>query len=357
VPGAPPPREMLERLGQAAAAADIAAYGAIRGEAELIDAYAADIGGHYGWVPGGDEIAITAGCNEAFVVAMMAVAKAGEAVLLPSPWYFNHEMTLRMLGIRCVPLPTHARRGFVPDPEEAAEILRADRARNPGSPVRCIVLVTPNNPTGAIYPAAVIAAFSKLASTHGSWLLLDETYRDFRAGAPSRPHALFENADSRRGLIQLYSFSKAYAIPGHRVGALVASSDAMAEIAKVLDCIQICAPRHAQRALTWAIPALADWRADTARQIARRAALFAEGLGAARGWTIEAIGAYFAYIRHPFLDQSGTDVARRLATEIGILALPGSYFGPGQAPFLRFAYANTSDEGAMAVGSRLAGLV
>ncbi len=356
VPGLPPPSELLERLGAAAATAETATYGAITGDAALLAAYAADVAAIYGRAPDPDEIAITAGCNEAFVVSMLSVAKSGEAVMLPAPWYFNHEMTLKMLGIRCLALPTHARRGFVPDPDEAAALLRADRSQHPSSPVRAIVLVTPNNPTGAIYPAHVIAGFEALAASCRAWLILDETYRDFRGPDAARPHDLFVASEGRKRLIQLYSFSKAYAIPGHRAGALIAPPSAMAQIAKVLDCIQICAPRHAQAALTWAIPALAPWRAATARQVAARAALFAEGLATAPGWSIEAIGAYFAYVRHPFGAAPSADIARRLATEVGVLALPGSYFGPDQDPFLRIAFANTSDAGAAAVGSRLAQL-
>jgi aspartate/methionine/tyrosine aminotransferase len=157
-------------------------------------------------------------------------------------------------------------------------------------------------------------------------------------------------------LIQLYSFSKAYAIPGHRLGALIAPDSAMAEIGKVLDCIQICAPRAAQAALAWAIPSLQSWRQEMARGVRERGRLFAEGLQAAPEWEIVAQGAYFAYLRHPFAGVPSVSVARDLATRTGVLALPGSYFGPGQDAFLRFAYANTGDAGAMATGARLAKL-
>jgi aspartate/methionine/tyrosine aminotransferase len=261
---------------------------------------------------------------------------------------------LRMLGIMALPLPTHAARGFVPDPAEADALLKRHALLHPAVPVRAVVLVTPNNPTGAIAPPAVIHAFAELAARHRCWLVLDETYRDFRTAGAAAPHGLFRTAEARMRLIQLYSFSKAFAVPGHRLGALIAPVPAMAEIGKVLDCIQICAPRAAQAALAWAIPALKTWRQATSDAVAKRSALFAEGMRAAPGWQIEAMGAYFAYVRHPFPGQTSVEVARRLATAGGVLALPGSYFGPAQDGFLRFAYANTDDAGAAATGARIA---
>jgi aspartate/methionine/tyrosine aminotransferase len=353
VPGAPPP-ELLARLAAAAGNPETARYGPITGDPALVAAYAEGVREVYGAAPSPAEIAITSGCNEAFFVTVLALAKAGEAILLPTPWYFNHAMTLRMLGIMALPLPTHAARGFVADPEEADALLTRHAQLQPGVPVRALVLVTPNNPTGAIAPPTVIHAFADLAARHRCWLVLDETYRDFRAAPEAAPHGLFRAAETRARLIQLYSFSKAFAVPGHRVGALIAPAPAMAEIGKVLDCIQICAPRAAQSAIAWAIPALKSWRQATSGAVARRSALFAEAMRAAPDWQIEAMGAYFAYVRHPFPDQTSVEVARQLATETGVLALPGSYFGPGQEGFLRFAYANTDDAGAAATGARIA---
>ena len=355
VPGSPPPPELLERLGAAAASADAAKYGPIHGDMALVAAYAAHVGEIYGADIGAPEIAITAGCNEAFFVTALAVANAGEAVLLPAPWYFNHAMTLRMLGIKALPLQCRAEHRFVPDPEEARQVLRDHRRASPDIPVRAIVLVTPNNPTGAVIPPGILAKFAALALETNTWLVLDETYRDFLPAAEPRPHGLFATPEHRQRLIQLYSFSKAYCMPGHRAGAMIAPAAAMAEVTKVLDCIQICAPRAAQAALAWAIPALAAWRRATADQVNRRAELFRAGLMDAPDWQLQSMGAYFAYLAHPYQGRDASCVARTLASGHGILALPGSYFGPGQAASLRFAFANVSDDVASGVGARLCG--
>lgn len=343
VPGYPPHPDLLRRLGEVAADRASASYGPIAGDHSLREAYAAHLNTLHGGEVAPDEVAITTGCNQAFFVAAVALAGAGDNLLLPCPWYFNHQMALAMLGIEPRPLPCPADAGFVPDPEDAEALIDAR--------TRAIVLVTPNNPTGAVYPPDTVHAFAALCRRRGIALILDETYRDFREG---RPHGLFADPDWGDTLVGLYSFSKAYCIPGHRIGAMTASRAAMAEIAKVLDTLQICAPRTGQMALAWAIPALADWRAGNLAEIGRRADAFRAAVGGVPGWRIEGLGAYFAFLRHP--GGTAADAARRLVEQSGVLCLPGSYFGPGQEGHLRVAFANAAVEALRAVGERLRAL-
>ncbi|KAF5334105.1 hypothetical protein D9758_016064 [Tetrapyrgos nigripes] len=111
-----------------------------------------------------EDVALTAGCNMAFVATVMCLADEGDEVVLPLPWYFNHHL----LGIKTVPLPTFASDGFLPSVEKCRLLLTEK--------TKAIVLVTPNNPTGAIYPPSLISSFAALAQTHGIALILDETY-------------------------------------------------------------------------------------------------------------------------------------------------------------------------------------
>jgi aspartate/methionine/tyrosine aminotransferase len=343
-PGCPPAPLLLERLAETAGDGRLAGYGPILGEASLRDAYAAHVSQLYGAAIAGGDVAITAGCNEAFFVTVLALAGAGDAVLLPAPWYFNHEMTLSMLGIEARPLPSRAETGFVPDPDEA-EVLIDER-------VRAVVLVTPNNPTGAVYPAHVVARFAALCARRGIWLILDETYRDFRA-EDGPPHALLEAPDWGERVVQLYSFSKTYAVPGHRLGAIVAGRGLMCEIAKVLDCVQICAPRPAQAALAAALPELSDWRETERRKILSRAEAFRTAIEAVEGWRADALGGYFAFLRHPFDVRTDADVAEKLAAERGVLCLPGSWFGQEEGRHLRIAFANAPAAALTEAASRL----
>lgn len=346
-PGGAPHPSLLERLAQAAGSADAARYGPILGDESLRSALAGDVSALYGARVETGEIAITAGCNAAFVTTALLVAGPGDAVLLPTPWYFNHEMTLSMLGIEARALPCRAQDGFLPR-VEAAEALVDER-------VRAIVLVTPNNPTGATYPPQTIAAFADLARRRGLWLVLDETYRDFLPAGSGAPHGLFSDPAARENLIQLYSFSKSYAVPGHRLGALVAAPPVIDEVAKILDNLQICPARAGQTAVAWAIDALRGWREDARATLEERASAFSETLAPLDGWEISSIGPYFAYLRHPFPGHAAAEVARRLAAERGVLALPGSFFGPDQETHLRVAFANVGVERLRALAERLDG--
>jgi aspartate/methionine/tyrosine aminotransferase len=347
-PGSPPPPALLERLAAAAGRPDIARYGAILGDAALREAYAGDVARLYDADVGADDVAITAGCNLAFLAAALAVAGPGSSVILPTPWYFNHQMSLNMLGIGVTPLACRPEDGFVPDPAAAEALIDAT--------TRAIVLVTPNNPTGAIYPEGVIAAFQTLARRRGLALIVDETYRDFLAPGANRAHGLLAAPGWRDTVIQLYSFSKAYAVPGHRVGAITAGPAAMAQILKVLDNVQICAARPAQEALAWGIAGVADWRAEMRATINNRIAAFEDVVRACEGWQISSIGAYFAYVRHPFAGVASDRVAEALARQRGVLGLPGSFFGPGQEGHLRFAFANADEAAIATLPGRLGGL-
>ncbi|MCA0257733.1 MAG: aminotransferase [Proteobacteria bacterium] len=331
VPGYPPHADMLKWLGEASASTASTGYGPIEGETALRAAYATHVAGLYGAGFATENIQITSGCNQAFIVAALAVAGAGESVLVTNPFYFNHETTLSMMGVKVELTPCDPENGFLPDVAALKVALH--------SGIRALALITPNNPTGAVYPPELVAEIFALCREKGVWLLLDETYRDFLPG-DGAPHGLFSLPGWEENLIGLYSFSKSFCIPGHRLGAITAGAETIRQIAKIMDNVQICAPRAAQMALTKALPALDDWRMENRAEIARRTEALKTVLGNVEGWEIGAIGAYFAYIRHPFQGVSSEKVAEHLARQAGIVSIPGTYFGEGQDDYLRFAFAN-----------------
>jgi aspartate/methionine/tyrosine aminotransferase len=335
VPGYPPHPAMIDQLALAVRDPATLGYGNITGDAGLREVFAAELSGLYGGPIAPGEVAITAGANLASFAVTMALAGPGDAIMLPVPWYFNHQMNAGMLGVDVVPLPCRAEHGFVPDPAEAERLL--------DERVRAIFLVSPNNPTGAIYPPETIAEFAALCRRRGIVLVLDETYRDFRPLDQARPHALF-GAPWQDTLIQLYSFSKAYCVPGYRAGAIVAGAAMMPELTKVLDCVQICAARVGQAALAWAIPNLPAWREDNRATMNKRAEACRTAFAPLDGWRIDSCGAYFAYLRHPFPGASSWQVAEALAKHCGVVTLPGEAFGPGQENHLRLAFANVEAE-------------
>lgn len=338
-----PSETLLDRLAAAAASPETARYGRVRGETVLREAYADHLGAIHGGTIDPEGVTITAGCNQAFFVMALTLLQRGDRVLLPTPWYFNHQMTLRMLGVEVVPLPGDPAAEYVPDVAAAEALI--------DSGVRAIVLVTPNNPTGTQYPPEVIEAFYSLCRRRGIWLILDETYRDFRSDLDLAPHGL-ATCDWPDGLVSLYSFSKAYAVPGHRLGAITAPLRLGPEILKAQDCVQICAGRAIQMAMGWGLSNLSAWKAERRADI-QRAALALRAALADTGWEIDGMGAYFAYLRHPCPGQGATEVAERLARECGLLLIPGTSFGPGQERHLRLSFPSLTARSAAEVRRRL----
>ncbi len=361
VPGYAPPAALQERLAREAANPTNARYGPILGDPALQEAYAGHLAALYGTPLTAANVAVTAGCNQGFFAAVSAVAGRGDAVILPRPWYFNHEMTLRQLGIEARPLACREEQGFVPDPVELERMLTAPTASN----VRAVVLVTPNNPTGAVYPAATIAAIAASCRRHRVWLILDETYRDFLPADRLRLHDILADADTPGSVpheavrsvwpehvVQLYSFSKAYAVPGQRLGALAAPQSLLLQMTKILDCLHVCAQRPAQAAITWAIDGVSAWRDANRCEMNRRGDALSQCFAALPEWPIASQGAYFAYVRHPFRGTPDWQVVEHLATRHGIGCLPGVAFG-GTEGFLRFAFANVDAAGLAALARRL----
>ncbi len=343
-PVAPPPEGLRAELARIVVEEDAAhLYGPVLGLPALRAEVAARWSAAYGGRIEAAQVAITSGCNQAFTAALSALAGAGDEVLIPVPWYFNHAMHCSMAGVRAVPLPTAE--GLMPDPEAAAARI--------GPRTRAIVLVSPNNPGGVEYPADLVRTFRDLARRHGLALLLDETYRDFDS-RPGAPHDLFHDPDWDETLVHLYSFSKAFRLTGHRVGALLAAPTLLREVEKYLDTVTICPNQIGQRAALWGLRNLGQWVAgERAEILDRRAALMA-AFADLPGWQVLGCGAYFAWVTHPWAPPA-PDVARRLVAEAGVLLLPGTMFRPdGGERELRIAFANVDAAGIAALADRLA---
>ncbi len=346
VPASPPPDELLAHVAERARDGSTARYTGIFGMPALREALAEDINALYGGDVGAGDVMITAGCNQAFFNTMLALAGEGDQIILPVPWYFNHEMTARMLGISVVPLGFRPDRGGVPDPDDARHLVSAR--------TRAIVLVTPNNPTGAVFPPDVIEGFLEVARQAGCALVIDETYRDFLS-PDTRPHDLFTDKRWRDTLVHLYSFSKVYCLTGYRVGAAVAGGRLQDALEKVCDCVQISPPHLGQEAALYGIRHLESWRRHNAGVMGERAQALARAFTRNDlAWELVSAGAYFAYVRHPFRGKSAVEVARALAVNDGLLTLPGSWFGPDQDDYIRLAFANLEADAMPVIAGRLA---
>ena len=334
-PTEPPPEKMLEFMANKILCDNaVNTYGPVLGLDELRESLASKWSRQYQGKVSKENVAVTSGCNQAFCASISSFTSENDEVIIPTPWYFNHHMWLQMAGVKSIPLDTDANMNPI---IEKAEALITDRTR-------AIVLVSPNNPSGAIYSNQLLQKFFDLCKSNQIRLIIDETYKDFHPNA-SQPHTLLENNNWDQVLTILYSFSKTYRMTGHRVGALLTSKENLIEIEKALDTFTVCPPQLGQYAANWGLNNLEAWAADRRTEILQRAKHFSEKFQplSAAGWSLKGCGAYFAFVEHPFEDGSNI-LAPLILRDQGILLMPGTMFYPKHNPLgsrsFRIAFAN-----------------
>lgn len=347
VPGYPPAKDLQQRIAHLAHADTTSLYAPSLGLEGTRAALHRHLAREFGLASSAadsmtlDHLMITSGCNQAFCLAVGALCAPGDEVLVPTPFYFNHEMWLRANGIIPIEIPTNEADGMLPSIEALEAAVTAT--------TRALVFVSPNNPCGVEYPPHLIEAGFEFAQRHDLAFILDETYKNFRRSEePS--HALFARPDWAETLVHLFSFSKLFSIPGYRVGSLIAAPHVLTAAMKLADCETIGAPRVSQLAVEYALDTLDGWVADRRRDMLARVEAFTSAMSAAQaatsqapgtspGYEIVSTGAFFAYVRHPF-HEPAMRVARRLADDFNLLTIPGECFGRTQHRYLRMAFGN-----------------
>ncbi|MET7311729.1 aminotransferase [Streptomyces sp. NPDC005571] len=343
-PAHPTAPSVVEHIVSVARDAHGADYVDLAGLAKLRSALADELSRDYRGRVGAENVVVTAGCNQAFCLVTSALTEPGDEVVLPLPYYFNHEMWLRLDGVT----PVHLEPGpdLVPT-AAAAEALITPRTR-------AIVLVTPGNPTGATVLPQEIVAFARLARQYGIALVIDETYRSFR-DTEEPAHPLFAEPDWQDTVVSLHSFSKDLAIPGYRVGAIVGSPALNQEVMKLLDCVTICPPRIGQEAAWAGLTGAGAWRRERAAEVAAKRAVFSRAMAERPGgFELLSIGGFFGWVRHPFTDRPTEDVVRQLLLDHDALVIPGTAFHPEDRRTLRVSVSNVDEAALKDFAGRLA---
>jgi len=276
----------------------------------------------------GSRVMVTAGANMAFVHAILAITNPGDEVILPVPFYFNHEMAIQMADCTTVPVPT--------DDRYQMDIDAIRRAITPRT--RAIVTVTPNNPTGAVFPEAALRDVNQLCARHGLFHISDEVYEYFTYGTTTHvsPGA-FDGAQAHT--ISLFSLSKAYGFAGWRIGYMVYPERLHEAIAKVQDTVLVCPPVISQIA---AVAAMAVGPAYCRQHLQAFAEVRDIVLSELRALeplcTVPpADGAFYCFLRVNAQADS-MPIAERLIREHRVAVVPGHAFGVTSGCYFRVAY-------------------
>lgn len=329
-------------VGEAVAAAVTAdprvhGYGLAFGLGELLDAIRLKLVAENGVVVGTDRrVAVTAGSNMGFLNAVLAIADPGDEVVLLSPFYFNHQMAVEIAGCRAVPVPT--------DGDYQPRVDAVAAAITPRT--RAVVTVSPNNPTGAVYPEATLRAINALCRDRGIYHLADEAYEYFTyvpAGSAAGPVARHFSPAGIPGsepyTIAFYTLSKAYGMAGWRAGYMVMPAHLEEAVKKVQDTNLICPPIVTQVAATAALAAGRAWCDGQTQDFGRVRDLVLGELArvGGRAHVPEPGGAFYVLMR---VDSTRTDmdVVEALIRDHGVAVMPGSTFGATDGCYLRVAY-------------------
>ena len=332
----PPPRTFVERVSEVLSDPEVHRYTPDAGLPELRTALAGYAAERLGVESDPEsEIIVTAGANQACFAALMAVVEPDDEVLLPSPWYFNHAMTLTALGAVPVPVPTSGEKGFAPDAEVVAGLI-TPRTRG-------LALVNPNNPTGVCYDDDLIRRLVELAVERDLWILSDQTYHELHYGTepPLSPAAILGGRDR---VITVSSFSKSLGLAGWRLGFLTGPAALVDEALKIQDCSVICASRASQEGLLAALPEAEQHIARVRSMLRDRRDRLVTSLHTAGLETfVEPDGSLFLFLRLPAGEDDHT-FCRRLLEEQHVVAVPGSAFGPGGEGSIRISFGSTPTE-------------
>ena len=332
VPFFGPPSQMLDSVRDAldGFGPRLHTYGPDAGIPELLDALARKLRDFNGLTfDPGTQLLVTPGSNQAFMVAMTTILEPGDEVAIASPYYFNHHMAIELCGGRVKEIPLSEENGF--------QMRMEDVERALSERTRAVVIISPNNPTGAVYRPEEIATITRELTERGIYVIGDDAYEVFCYDG-ARHTGVAELADSVDNIITLGSLSKTFGMTGWRIGYMAASAELCRQALKVQDAMAICAPIISQVAATAALERMPEYPLGMIAELDDRRSLLERTLSEipALHWS-KTDGALFAMVR---ADVTGQD--RELAWELlegaQVLTVPGSAFGTQWEGFLRISY-------------------
>ena len=292
-------------------------------------AIAKDLSNSYGLDYTADEIVVTAGVQESIMLCMLALVAPGDEVLITSPRFTTYDTAVHLCGGVPVPVPTVEANDFALD---VAEIEARITPRT-----RMFVMVSPNNPTGAVTPPAVIRQIADLAIKHDILIIADEIYAKM-IYAPNEHLSIATLPGMKERTITLNGFSKTYAMTGWRIGYLAAPLDFVEKVTE---------PRHTLSINTCTVSQHAALAALTGPQEPLHAMLaeYAER----RDWLMPALtaagftyghpgGAFYIYTNISSTGMPAPEFCERLLRDTGVMLFPGTMFGDDSTDYIRISY-------------------
>jgi len=333
LPFFPPPASALRAASEALQSRDIHFYTTDPGRPQLRRLLAERLT-EFGIDCGFEDIVITAGGNHAFATAVATLVNPGDEVVLPAPYFTNHQMQVQAAGAIAVEAPLADQETYCLTWDDIA------RALTPRT--RAVVLCNPSNPTGAPVTAEHGTRIVKELADREILVISDETYMQFVYDGPHWSAASVEGW--RRNVTVIGTFSKSFAMMGWRVGFVLADRAVCEQATKVQDAMIICAPTISQMMAEAALRDDWSYAGGFHAEFVRRRRLVAERIAAMPGlrWTPTG-GGFFAFARVEGCTDSNA-LANRLLDEAHVVTIPGAAFGRSGEGCLRLSFGFASAE-------------
>jgi alanine-synthesizing transaminase len=332
------PQHMIDAVARAIADGHNG-YGPSAGISPAREAVAAEYTNR-GWAVTPDRVVVTAGTSEGIEIALSALLDHGDEVLVPLPTYPLYTAVIAKLGARAVYYRTQASGGWIPDFDHLGGLV------TPAT--RALVVIDPNNPTGASYPTPVRLQLIDFAERHGLPMLADEVYGDLGYDGPVAPIGSFQRDAA---IISFSSLSKAYLAPGWRTGWIaIGASPRLDEVAAAIKKLadgRLCSAVPMQYAVAAALTGDRSHQGMFRAALKERANLTGERLRAMPGVTcMTPSAAFYAMPRIPLPPgRTDEDYVLALLRATGVLCVYGSGFGlPATEGFLRIVFLASMEE-------------
>jgi aspartate/methionine/tyrosine aminotransferase len=293
-----------------------------------------------------DRIACSPGGVGALAAVFGAVVEPGDEVLLPDPGWPNTRLMLSWTGARGVFYPCSAADGFQPDLDALTKLITKR--------TKMLLINSPNNPTGAVYPEATIARLIEIAQRHNLWLLSDECYDQIILDGSWTSPAKLAPDDPR--IASVFTFSKSYSMTGWRIGYVTGSAELIDTATKVLESNSSCVSTISQVAAEAALDGPQDCVGEMVAAYRHRRNLVVDILREADMLASEPTGAFYCMADISRSRLGGRELAFRLLRERGVSIAPGGAFGDVARSAVRISLASSETDLREGVG-RLAEFV
>lgn len=275
-----------------------------------------------------ENLVATVGAVGGIATTLLALCAPGDEVLVPDPGWPNYEMIADCIGARAVRYPCPAERGFLPDMQALADRITPQ--------TRVLLINSPANPTGVVFPEEMVEALVRFARKHNLWLISDEVYDELVFDGEHVSPTRFDE-DGR--VISIFSFSKTYAMTGWRLGYVVAPERVREQVEKLQEPFVSCAPSISQKAGEAALLGSQECVTLMRDAYRQRRDRVVELLREEKNYLYTPQGAFYVLVDVASAGCDSRTLALNLLKSAGVAVAPGSAFGDVAKNYVRISLA------------------